>query len=137
MKESYFKKKLMTDLKAAGFFTKKMNPQGNAGFPDILALNDIFFGIELKQCSSLDNLFTRWTEIQRHNAKQILRAGGLYVLAGTTSKSEVYAVFHFPIKPELQLQDALTKTMIKEPYKLLIDNIIALAAYNKHTKHIV
>jgi len=87
MKEARLKVLLLDYLKKNGWYARKMNPFGNAGFPDIFAFkNGIFLGLELKQAETFTAAEKAFTKIQRKNCSDILKAGGKFILLASGRK---------------------------------------------------
>ena len=99
MKEEAFKKKIIKDVKSIGGACWKLSPYGNAGFPDLLIQKNKTLYFEAKQSESYEAMMKRIevsNPLQNIERKKIIRAGGIYWLAGTTKKHKVILIAWLP-----------------------------------------
>lgn len=75
-KESYMQTKILKWLRSQGYYAVKIISTTKNGSPDIIAcINGKFVGIEVK----ID--YNELTELQKYNQRQIIAAGGKFILA--------------------------------------------------------
>lgn len=84
--ESQIQSEIMKYLKALdGCFAFKVIIANVGGIPDIIAVyKGYFIGIEVKADKGI------WSELQKYFSKQIIRAGGHYILAYSLTQVQEY-----------------------------------------------